>query len=251
MLKTILDTKQKEIETLALPETKDVPSYSFFDALLRPNRKIALIAEVKKASPSKGVIREDFDPVAIAKNYEKVGADAISVLTDEKFFLGHRDYVTAIKEVVEIPVLRKDFIIDERQVEETALIGADALLLIVGTVPIDKLKRLYDLASDFGLDCLVEVHAKEELEQLLDVFTPKIIGVNNRDLKTFQTSLEQTEKIAPFIPEGSIFISESGIFTHDDIERVARAGAKGVLVGESLMRAKSEEEGIKRLFGEE
>lgn len=249
MLNTILKTKEEEVASLQLPEQKDVPSYSFYDALLHPNNKIALIAEVKKASPSKGVIREDFDPVKIARSYEAAGADAISVLTDEQYFQGHRDYLSAIKEVVSIPVMRKDFIIDERQIEETVRIGADAVLLIVGTVPIDQLNYLYDVAYDKGLDCLVEVHAKEELEQLLETFTPKIIGVNNRDLKTFNTSLTQTEEMAKLIPKESIFISESGIFTSDDIDRVARAGASGVLVGESLMRAETPEIGIKTLFG--
>ncbi len=249
MLDKILTTKKKEVETIILPERENVPAYSLYEALSKPKRQTALIAEVKKASPSKGVIRADFDPVAIARSYEAGGADAISVLTDQDFFQGHRDFLTAIKQVVHVPVMRKDFIIDERQIEETVCIGADAMLLIVGAVPIMKLKSLYEEAYARGLECLVEVHAKEELEELLDTFTPKIIGVNNRNLKTFETTLAQTEEMAPLIPADSLFISESGIFTNEDIDRVARAGAAGVLVGESLMRWDIPEKGIEALFG--
>lgn len=251
MLETILTTKQKEVAELTLPKQEKVTHYSLFEALKQPNRSIGLIAEVKKASPSKGVICEQFDPVAIASGYQAGGADAISVLTDREYFQGHPEYLSAIKHAVGLPVMRKDFIIDEKQIEETVRIGADAMLLIVGVVPIEELKRLYDIAYEKGLECLVEVHAKEELEQLLAVFTPKIIGVNNRNLKTFETSLSQTEEMAALIPEGSLFISESGIYNREDIDRVKRAGAAGVLVGESLMRAKSPEQGIETLFGGE
>lgn len=249
MLETILQTKKVEVATMKLPDQQNVNSFSLYDSLKQPKRETALIAEVKKASPSKGVIKESFDPVEIAKGYEAGYADAISVLTDEQYFQGHRDYLSAIKQAVNVPVMRKDFIIDELQIEETIRIGADAMLLIVGVVPIKKLKSLYETAYESGLECLVEVHAKEELEELLATFTPKIIGVNNRNLKTFETTLTQTEEMAPLIPEGSLFISESGIFTRADIDRVARAGASGVLVGESLMRAPSPEEGIQTLFG--
>src|SRR5690625_3495694 len=189
MLETILKTKRKEVSEIVLPTQKNVQSYSLKESLLQPTNDIALIAEVKKASPSKGIISESFDPVHIATEYERGGADAISVLTDETYFQGHRDFLSQIKEHVAIPVMRKDFIIHESQVEETVRIGADAMLLIVGTVPIQKLKQLYELAYEKGLECLVEVHAKEELEQLLEEFTPEIIGVNNRNLKTFETTL--------------------------------------------------------------
>ncbi len=252
MLEVILETKKKEINELTtMPEQEKVTHYSLFEALQQPNRSVGLIAEVKKASPSKGVIREQFDPVEIAKGYMAGGADAISVLTDRDYFQGHPKYLSAVKQVVKLPVMRKDFIIDEKQIEETVRIGADAMLLIVGVVPIEELKRLYDKAYELGLECLVEVHAKEELEELLSTFTPKIIGVNNRNLKTFETSLTQTEEMAVLIPEGSLFISESGIYNRADIDRVKRAGAAGVLVGESLMRAKTPEQGIETLFGGE
>ncbi|MET3504444.1 indole-3-glycerol phosphate synthase TrpC [Halalkalibacter oceani] len=251
MLEKILQTKQKEVSELVLPPQEDVTHYSLFEALRAPTRQTALIAEVKKASPSKGLIRADFNPVEIAKGYQAGGADAISVLTDRDYFQGDPTYLSAVKRAVQLPVMRKDFIIDEAQVEETLRIGADAMLLIVGAVPIDKLKQLYDLAYAKGLECLVEVHAKEELEELLSAFTPKIIGVNNRNLKTFETSLSQTEEMAVLIPESSLFVSESGIFTKADIDRVQKAGAAGVLVGESLMRADSPEQGISELFGGE
>ncbi|TWI58862.1 indole-3-glycerol phosphate synthase TrpC [Halalkalibacter nanhaiisediminis] len=252
MLEVILETKKKEVSELTtMPEQVKVEHYSLFEALNKSKRSVGLIAEVKKASPSKGVIREQFDPVEIAKGYEAGGADAISVLTDRDYFQGHPEYLSAVKQVVKLPVMRKDFIIDEKQIEETVRIGADAMLLIVGVVPIEELKRLYDKAYELGLECLVEVHAKEELEELLSTFTPKIIGVNNRNLKTFETSLTQTEEMAVLIPEGSLFISESGIYNRADIDRVKRAGAAGVLVGESLMRAKTPEQGIETLFGGE
>ncbi|GAF65290.1 indole-3-glycerol phosphate synthase [Bacillus sp. TS-2] len=251
MLKKIIETKKKEIEILELPKQVEVTNYSLYEALKNKNRSVGLIAEVKKASPSKGVIREHFDPVQIAKEYEKGGADAISVLTDVSYFQGSSDYLSAIKKVVNIPVMRKDFIIDKKQVDETVLIGADAMLLIVDTVPIKQLKDLYDYAYEKKLECLVEVHSKQELEELLNEFTPEIIGINNRNLKTFETSLQQTVEMSRMIPEQSLFVSESGIFTKADIDLVQRAGASAVLVGESLMRAENTNEGILTLFGGE
>ncbi|KHF40333.1 indole-3-glycerol phosphate synthase TrpC [Halalkalibacter okhensis] len=251
MLEKILVTKREEIEQLILPEYVEVPQFSLYKALSNSNRSTGLIAEVKKASPSKGIICENFNPVEVAKGYEKGGADAISVLTDVTYFKGHRDYLSTIKKEIALPVMRKDFIIHKKQVDETRNMGADAMLLIVGTVPIKELKALYDYAYSLGLECLVEVHAKEELVELLSCFAPEIIGVNNRNLKTFETSLTQTEEMATLIPDGSLFVSESGIHTSADIERVKNVGAAGVLVGESLMRAESPEKGIHALFGGE
>ncbi len=251
MLNQIIETKLSEIDNLILPEQIQVERYSLFNSLKNPKRTIGLIAEVKKASPSKGVIKEDFEPVSIAQNYENAGADAISVLTDRQYFQGHRDFLTAIKQKVALPVLRKDFIINEIQIEESLRIGADAILLIAGIFEAKKIEELYNIAYNKGLECLVEVHSEQELEELLQVFTPKIIGVNNRNLKTFQTSLMQTEHMSKFIPEGSLFVSESGIHTRADIDRVIKAKANAVLVGESLMRATSPEIGISELFGGE
>lgn len=250
MLDKIIATKLDEIENIELPEQVDVPHYSLYEHLSSPNRKLALISEVKKASPSKGVIREDFDPVAIAKEYEAAGADAISCLTDVKYFQGSSEYLTSIKRHVSIPVLRKDFIINEIQIDESVRIGADAILLIAAVFEGKRLQELYDYAQEKGLECLVEVHSLKELEETLKYFTPKIIGVNNRDLTTFQTTLSQTELLSAHIPEGSLFISESGIHTSSDVDRVYVAGAKGILVGESLMRAKTPTDGIKQIFGE-
>lgn len=251
MLEKILATKREELAVLTLPDAVDVPHYSLYEALKNSHRSVGLIAEVKKASPSKGIIREDFHPTTIARGYEEGGADAISVLTDVSYFQGHRDYLMAIKQTVHLPILRKDFIIDEKQIEESVRMGADAILLIVGTVPIDDLKALYEKAYEKGLECLVEVHAVEELSELLDTFTPKIIGVNNRNLKTFETSLQQTEKMSKIVPKGSLFVSESGIHSRSDIDFVKEHGAAGVLVGESLMRAKTPQLGIDTLFGGE
>lgn len=250
MLDTILATKKKEIADLVLPEAQVVERHSLYQALSRSNRSLGLIAEVKKASPSKGIIKESFNPVAIATEYERAGADAISVLTDQVYFQGHRDYLTEIKRSTKLPIMRKDFIVSELQVEESFRIGADAILLIAGTVPDTELYKLYQLAYQKGLECLVEVHEQAELEQLLTVFTPQIIGINNRDLKTFKTDLNQTARISKLVPEGSLIVSESGIHTPDDLTQVQTAGASAVLVGESLMRAETPTHGIHALFGE-
>ncbi|MFC4183859.1 indole-3-glycerol phosphate synthase TrpC [Saccharococcus thermophilus] len=251
MLEQIIATKREEMKTLTLPEPLPVRTQrSLRAALERPNRSLGLIAEVKKASPSKGVIRPDFHPVDIAKAYEKAGADAISVLTDEHYFQGHRRYLREVKEAVSVPVLRKDFIIDRLQIEESVRIGADAILLIGEALPPKALYELYQEAYDKGLECLVEVHASETLERILDLFTPEMIGINNRDLHTFVTDLETTEKVAPLIPPSSIIVSESGIATFADVKKVQTYGANAMLVGESLMRKADVEAAVYELFGE-
>ncbi|WP_110112966.1 indole-3-glycerol phosphate synthase TrpC [Bacillus sp. CGMCC 1.16541] len=250
MLKQILQTKKEEIAKLEVPEQQSVQRYSLYEALSEPNRTLGLIAEVKRASPSKGMIKEDFNHIDIARSYEEGGADALSVLTDEQYFKGHRTFLTDIKKQVHLPILRKDFIIDPLQVIESARIGADAILLIGEAVEPLKLHELYKQAYEEGLECLVEVHAQETLESILHVFTPKIIGINNRNLHTFTTSIEQTNEIAQFVPGDSLLVSESGIGRYEDIRYVKQSGAHGVLVGESLMRQKSQQEAIKKLFGE-
>ncbi|HEU5140033.1 MAG TPA: indole-3-glycerol phosphate synthase TrpC [Bacillales bacterium] len=251
MLEQILETKKQELESFVMPEDADVQRVSFYKALRNPNRGLALISEVKKASPSKGVIKEKFAPTEVAAGYESGGADALSVLTDQTYFQGKREFVSDIKRQVGLPILRKDFIIDPRQVEESRRIGADAILLIVAALEIEELYELYQLATDKGLDCLVEVHSEQELKSLLNVFTPKIIGVNNRDLKVFKTSLSQSERLSGMIPEEALFISESGISTNEDMKKVKSFGADGVLIGEALMRAETPEEGIQMLFKDE
>lgn len=252
MLNKILKQKQKEIQQLTIEKTTDEQTrVSFVDALKTPNHSIALIAEIKRASPSKGIINDSIDPVKVALAYEQAGADAISVLTDETFFKGSKEDLIAVKKHVNIPVLRKDFIIDKKQIDESAAIGADAILLIVKAIGVDKTFEFYNYAESLGLDCLVEIHEAEELSKLLDRFTPKVIGVNNRNLANFNTTLAMTESIAKHIPKEAIFISESGIHSAEDIETVQKLGAKGVLVGEALMKAPSPQIGIEQLFKNE
>ncbi|MCY7816684.1 indole-3-glycerol phosphate synthase TrpC [Bacillus haynesii] len=250
MLNQIIDRKREDILKIELPEDLKLPKRSFKKALLSPNRFVALIAEVKKASPSKGVIQEDFEPVKIAKQYEQAKADCLSVLTDTPFFQGKNSYLSDVKRSVSLPVLRKDFIIDSIQVEEADRIGADAILLIGEALEPQKLFELYRQAAEKGMDVLVEVHGEETLEGILNVFTPEIIGVNNRNLKNFETSVGQTERMAKLVPSGTVLISESGIGRLEDLAFVKACGAQAVLVGESLMREPSQLKAVHALFGE-
>jgi len=204
---------------------------------------IALIAEVKKASPSAGVICRDFDPVRIAKEYEVARASCLSVLTDAKFFQGSLEHLRQIRAAVKLPLLRKDFIIDERQILEAIEWGADAILLIVAILSDDQLKKFHSLATEAGLAALVEVHDEAELERALKIGA-NLIGVNNRDLKTFKVDLATTERLAARIEDGGLrieknsplLVAESGIHSRADVERLKRCGADAILVGESLMR---------------
>jgi indole-3-glycerol phosphate synthase len=208
-----------------------------FKAALRAADGAALIAEVKKASPSKGVIREDFDPLAIARIYADNGANCLSVLTDEPYFQGHLDYLRQIRETVSIPLLRKDFIVDSWQVVESRTAGADAILLIVAALCPQDLKQLLALTRDYGMTALVEVHDADELEEALSAGAD-LIGINNRNLHTFRVSLSVTTDLLGRIPRdrGIMVVSESGIFTRADVEQLASQGVDAVLVGESLMR---------------
>ncbi|WP_394174085.1 indole-3-glycerol phosphate synthase TrpC [Guptibacillus hwajinpoensis] len=250
MLDRIIAVKHEEMARFNMPEDQKFNNVSFVTSLQNPTHEVGLIAEVKKASPSKGIINDNFDPVEVAEAYEKAGADAISVLTDETFFKGSNSFLTEVKKHVNLPILRKDFIIDERQIEESKRIGADAILLIVRALGVQKTKEFYHLAASYGLECLVEVHSEEELKELTASFTPAVIGVNNRNLATFETSTKQTHMLSRYIPESTLLISESGISTYDDIQDVKKAGASAVLVGEALMRGGTYEAGIRRLFGE-
>ncbi|SFE34053.1 indole-3-glycerol phosphate synthase TrpC [Alteribacillus iranensis] len=250
MLDKILQTKISEINNIKLPEQVSTTTYSLRDALVKEN-EVQVIAEVKKASPSKGLIRSDFDPVTIAKSYERGGAAALSVLTDVEYFQGSKDYLTSVKQEVGLPVLRKDFIIDSVQVEESVRIGADAILLIAAALETNQLHELYEEAYEKGLEVLVEFHSEEELERVLHAFKPDIIGVNNRDLRTFHTTLQTTEQLKKHIPSGSVFVSESGIYSYQDIQYVQKQGANAVLVGESLMRQENVEQAVRLLKGEE
>lgn len=226
-----------------------VPRARNFQGAIRKERgdSIRVIAEVKKASPSKGVIRERFDPVVIAGAYETAGAAAISVLTEQDFFLGHPDFLNRIRGAVQIPLLRKDFIVDPYQVWEARCLGADAFLLIVSLLSAQALEELIQLGSELGMTALVEVHTPEELEAAL-ASPAEVIGINNRNLKTFETDLGTTFELTAAIPEGVVVVSESGISGPRDLARLDKAGVDAVLVGESLMRAPEPGEKLRALL---
>lgn len=216
-------------------EKLDRQCISFKAALARPDR-LSVISEVKKASPSKGLIQPDFDPVKIAKEYETCSADAVSCLTEEHYFQGSSEYFKAIRQAICLPMIRKDFIIDEYQIYEARLMGADAILLIAAVLDDEKLKRFGDTARSLGLDILAETHDESELERVL-ALDFDIIGINNRNLKTFEVTLETTAKLAGMIPEGKVIVSESGIKDNADMKTVRSYGADAVLIGETLMRS--------------
>jgi indole-3-glycerol phosphate synthase len=267
----ILDTivEQKRLEVARLPHRAvaavDLKSAlqargglrDFASALRRPKTgAVALIAEVKKASPSAGVIRPDFDPVRIACEYEAFGASCLSVLTDEKFFQGSLQYLRQIREAVSVPLLRKDFIIDERQILEAVEWGADAILLIVSILTDEQLKHFHALASAAGLAALVEVHDEAELDRALAAGAA-IVGVNNRNLKSFKVDLATTERLAGRLHSASrapgavppALVAESGIHTRADVDRLAACGACAILVGESLMRHADLGRKVRELIG--
>lgn len=258
-LDRIVETKKKEVqtlkETLNLAEAESriaamPPTLGFEAALRRPKRPgMALIAEVKKASPSKGLIREDFHPVQLARAYEEAGADCLSVLTDRDYFQGSPDYLTDIRAAVGLPLLRKDFVIDETQIYEARLIGADAVLLIAAILPVQRLRELKQVAESLGLDTLIEVHNAEELDNVLQVTDHGLIGVNNRNLHTFETDLATTVELAKRVPERALLISESAIRTAEDIAYVGAGGARGVLIGETFMRRPVIGEAVAEVMG--
>jgi len=217
-----------------------------FAAALVEGVEPRVIAEVKRRSPSRGEIRPAFDAVACARAYAEGGAAAISVLTDETYFGGHLRYLTAIRAAVDVPLLRKDFVIDAYQVDEARVAGADAVLLIVAALKQDELERLAARARERSLCALVEVHDEAELERALAAGA-RVVGINNRDLRTFDTDLAVTERLAPRIPEGVVVVAESGIFTRADTARLAKSGADAFLVGESLMREPDVADALRRL----
>jgi indole-3-glycerol phosphate synthase len=208
----------------------------------------SIIAEVKRSSPSRGRLREDFDPLEIASIYEENGAAAISVLTDREFFEGDKAYLSAIKKIVDIPLLRKDFIIDSCQIYETRVLGGDAVLFIVRLLKDEQLREYIQLAAELGLDSLVEVHSGEELDRAIAAGAD-IIGINNRNLETFSTDLTTSIELASCIPEDRIVVSESGINARKDIETLMKAGIHSFLVGEALMRADDIGGELKELLG--
>lgn len=211
------------------------PAPRGFARALRAAPAPRIVAELKPRSPSRGEIRPDFDPVDCARAYAEGGAAALSVLTDARFFGGHLSYLEKVRAAVDLPLLRKDFVIDAWQLEQSRQAGADAVLLIVAALAEQELRALHDRALELGLDALVEVHDEAELALACDVGAT-LIGINNRDLRSFTTDLGVTERLAPRVPAGVLVVAESGIFRHADLERLERAGAGAFLVGESLMR---------------
>ncbi len=250
-LEEILLAKRDEIERLR-PRLADLDrqarartDFRGFRAAIQANdEKIAVIAEIKKASPSAGVITASFEPIQIAKNYEHAGANAISVLTDSKFFQGKLEDLRNFRGAVSLPLLRKDFIWDRVQIAESAANGADAILLIVAALTQDQLVRMLKAATEYGLDALVEVHSVDELQRALEAGA-EIIGINNRDLSTFDVDLTTTEKLCRQVPDEMVLVSESGIKTPADVARVKACGVDAILVGEALMRGELSIEGLR------
>jgi indole-3-glycerol phosphate synthase len=258
MAETILDrilaTKKREVEqhkqTVKISCLLDCIArrktpLAFSEALLGDD--IRLIAEVKKASPSRGVMRPYFDPMELARTYAESGAAAISVLTDAEYFQGSPEHLTAIRQTVGLPLLRKDFIYDEYQVYESAAYGADALLLIAAILEPKHLKQLLKLSRSLGQGCLVEVHNEDELNMAVEGGA-EIIGINNRDLRTFKVDLNTTRRLRPLIPEGKIVVSESGINKREDVNKLREWKVNAVLVGEALVTAKNIPARIKELM---
>jgi len=244
MLSRIIEEKRREIEEAKRSkpveelsrETKGICVRSAFRKNISRPHHINLIAEIKKTSPSRGVLRWDFNPIKIGVTYQANGASAISILTDERFFEGKLEYIKKVKESVTLPVLRKDFIIDEYQVYESVAAGADAILLIAELLSSNEMTGLYNLAVSLGLDVLAEVHTEEDVEKALAAGCP-IIGINNRDLHTFKVDLGVTQKLIRLIPQNKIKVSESGIRTHEDVMFLKSLGINAVLIGEAFMEA--------------
>jgi indole-3-glycerol phosphate synthase len=240
ILDTIVARKYEEVAELkrrGLPTAPRpvAPPRGFINALTRAPG-VAIIAEAKKASPSKGVIQPDFDPVRIARNYKEGGAHCLSVLTDVDFFQGSLDYIPLVRGTVDLPVLRKDFIIDSLQIEEAHAVGADAVLLIAAILDTSQLREYRLFAESLGMDVLVEIHDERELDSALEAES-RLIGINNRNLNDFTVSLETTFRLCKNIPAGIPVVSESGIATVTDMRRLKEAGVAAALIGESLMRA--------------
>ncbi len=261
ILAKILLVKQQEVKLAKAKVSlnkikklaKNSPKCRDFTAVLLASindKKTTIIAEIKKASPSRGIIREDFNPQELARDYELGGATCLSILSDEKYFKGSLDYISKAKQICRLPILRKDFIIDEYQVYQSKVSGADAILLIVSALDDKTMFQLTNLANNLGMSVLVEVHNKDELTRALKL-NLKIIGINNRDLKTFTVSLDTTINLLPYIPDSTKVITESGIFNNNDIQKMQANSVYGFLVGEALMRKKNIITALKKLIQEQ
>lgn len=252
ILDTIVAQKKLEVarlkaEGVSRPELPVEPPRGFMQALTQSS-EIAVIAEAKKASPSKGVISPDFNPGAIASSYEKGGAEAVSVLTDEMFFQGSLDYIPLVRQQVKLPVIRKDFIINELQIEEAANYGADAILLIAAILDQSQMHDYLQMSSELYMDVLVEVHDEKELEKSLAAGS-RLIGINNRDLRDFTVDLGTTIRLSREIPDSIPVVSESGIRNHEDMKMLEDHGITAALIGETLMRSDDREAALKKLKG--
>lgn len=240
ILDTIVARKREEVAALRKTGLKQLdrdfdPPRGFYDALVGfPG--VAIIAEAKKASPSKGVIQPDFDPVSIAKRYQAGGAQAMSVLTDVDFFQGSIEYIPMVRDVVDLPVIRKEFIIDPLQIREAILYGSDAILLIAAILDVSQMRDFRQMAEELGMDVLVEVHNEDELESALEAGS-RLVGVNNRNLNDFTVDIDTTFRLQRQMPDDIPIVSESGISTREDMTRLREAGVAAVLIGESLMRS--------------
>lgn len=238
----------RPIESL-VERVSSAPPVRDFAAALRDPPGVRVIAEVKKASPSAGVIRADFDPVKIARTYEAHGAATLSVLTDVHFFQGRLEDLTAVRQAVSIPVLRKDFILDRYQVLEARAAGADCVLLIAECLDDCTLRDLYFYASELGMESLIEIYDPENLDRVLKL-GPALLGINNRNLRTFVTDLEHSIGLRPRVPDSCTLVSESGIHSRADVERLLKAGIRTILVGETLMRAADPGAKLEELVGQ-
>jgi len=256
VLDRVLQSKREEVEArrarVPLQELRALvrdlnPPLDFRKAISREGRAVKVIAEVKKASPSSGILREDFSPADLARSYARAGAAAISVLTDGPFFQGSLLHLQEVRSAVALPLLRKDFVIDPYQIYEARAFSADAVLLIAAVLEFDRLREYLDLASVLQLHSLVEVHDDEELFRAIEAGAPTI-GINNRDLRTFQVSLDVTFSLLRLIPDGKVVVSESGIASRAEVRRLAEAGVDAILVGEALLRALDVEAKLRELL---
>ena len=242
LAKQLLSEEELRNKVQGLPPTRP-----FIEAISKP-RQISLIAEIKKASPSRGIIRENFDLIQIAKDYHEAAVQAISVITEEDYFSGSLSYINEVKSIAAAPILRKDFILEAYQVYESRVFGADAILLIADLLSKEKITELMGIAGELGLDCLVEAHNEKEIKKVLDLEVG-LIGINNRDLHTLEVDFKTTEKLFPLIPKGNLVVVESGIKSYQDVLFLKILGVSAILVGEAFMESLDVPKRINELMG--